>query len=214
VRMLRRLDMPIATIRSIVSIPREQRTAFLEQYWAEVEARLTHQRDLVEHLRMTLSGGKDTNPMFTIETRNVADQLVLTEQIHVTADKLPEWIREAGTRAWNAVGQASGPAMIIFHGEVSEDSDGPVESAYPVTDEQAASTELPKRVEPAHREAYVRIPKSLVRFPDILSAYDAVENWITENGEQMSGSPREVYFADWMESGDDDLVCDIAFPIA
>jgi effector-binding domain-containing protein len=188
--------------------------AFARRSRLSPKARQARQRSLVEHLRSTLSGGKDTNPMFTIETRDVDDQLVLTEQIHVTADRLTEWIREAGTRAWNAVGQASGPAMIIYHGEVSEDSDGPVESAYPVTAEQAASTDLPTRVEPAHREAYARIPKSLVRFPDILSAYDAVETWIAQNGEQQTGSPREVYFADFMEAGDDDLVCDIAFPIA
>ena len=90
----------------------------------------------------------------------------------------------------------------------------PVESAYPVTAEQAAASDLPTRTEPAHREAYVTIPKSLVRYPDILSAFDAVEAWINENGEKFDGSPREVYFADFMEAGDDDLVCDIAFPIS
>jgi DNA-binding transcriptional MerR regulator len=213
VRMLRRLDMPIATIRTMVAIPREERTAFLEQYWAEVEARHENQRLIVEHFRMTLSGGKDSYPMFDVKTRDIPELLVFTEQTHITAERLPEWIGAAFDRAQKA-GAANGAPMVIYHGEVNEDSDGPVESAYPVTAEQAAASDLPTRTEPAHREAYVTIPKSLVRYPDILSAFDAVEAWINENGEHFNGSPREVYFADFMAAGDDDLVCDIAFPIA
>jgi effector-binding domain-containing protein len=69
-------------------------------------------------------------------------------------------------------------------------------------------------VEPAHREAYVTIAKSLVTFPDILAAYDAVAGWIEERGEKAVGSPREVYFGDFEAAAPDDPVVDIAFPIA
>ncbi len=154
-----------------------------------------------------------TQPMFTVETRDVPEQLVFTEETRITAERLPEWIGAAFDRAQKA-GAAAGAPMIIYHGEVTEESDGPVESAYPVTGEQAASSNLPTRVEPAHREAFTRIPKSLVRYPDILSAYDAVEAWVLAHGEKFDGSPREIYFEDFMAAGDDELVVDIAFPIA
>jgi hypothetical protein len=53
-----------------------------------------------------------------------------------------------------------------------------------------------------------------VEFPQILSAYEAVDQWIRSNGKTMTGSPREPYFADWDAAGADDEVCDVAFPSA
>jgi hypothetical protein len=70
------------------------------------------------------------------------------------------------------------------------------------------------RSEPAHREAYTRITKAQVEFPQILSAYEAVDGWIRSEGRTMTGSPREVYFADFAAAGPTDEVCDIAFPVA
>jgi hypothetical protein len=46
-------------------------------------------------------------------------------------------------------------------------------------------------------DAYVRLVKAQVEFPQILSAYDAVSQWIDANGKTITGSPREVYFADF-----------------
>ena len=75
------------------------------------------------------------------------------------------------------------------------------------------STESAIRSEPAHREAYVRLTKAQVEYPQILSAYDAVAQWIGSNGRAVSGSPREVYFTDWNAAGPGDEVCDVAFPM-
>jgi hypothetical protein len=69
------------------------------------------------------------------------------------------------------------------------------------------------RIEPAHREAYTRITKAQVEYPQILSAYDAVERWISADGRRVAGPPREVYFADWDAAAPTDEVCDIAFPV-
>ena len=74
--------------------------------------------------------------------------------------------------------------------------------------------DLPWRREPAHREAYTRLVKAQVAFPQILSAYDAVAAWTEREGETVTGAPREVYFTDFMAAGPDDEVTDIAFPIA
>jgi DNA-binding transcriptional MerR regulator len=65
-----------------------------------------------------------------------------------------------------------------------------------------------------HREAYTTITKAQVRFPDILSAYDAVETWVSQNGHTITGSPREVYFGDFETAAPDDPCVDIAFVIA
>jgi hypothetical protein len=69
------------------------------------------------------------------------------------------------------------------------------------------------RREPAHREAYVRITKAQVAYPQILSAYDAVAQWLGARGLNSAGPPREVYFADFNAAGPTDEVCDVAFPM-
>jgi hypothetical protein len=155
--------------------------------------------------------------MFDIQVRDVPEQTVLTEEGTMFADQLPDFIGGAFDRqhaALDGVGGATRPSLVLYHGAVTRESAGRVEVCTPFDPEAAPGLDAPTRVEPAHREAYVRIPKSLVDFPEILTAYDAVEGWVNEHGETVIASPREVYFADFAAAGPEDPVVDIAFPIA
>lgn len=69
------------------------------------------------------------------------------------------------------------------------------------------------RRESAHHEAYVRLKKAQVEYPQILSAYGAVAQWISSHGLTATGSPRAVYFTDFNSAGPSDEVCDVAFPV-
>jgi hypothetical protein len=69
------------------------------------------------------------------------------------------------------------------------------------------------RFEPAHREAYVRLRKAQVAFPQILSAYDGVARWAAANNVEITGAPREIYFVDFRSAAPADEVCDVAFPV-
>jgi effector-binding domain-containing protein len=154
--------------------------------------------------------------MFEVSVREVPEQTVLTEQRRVRVRELPDWIGEVVDRQHASLAAAGGSPVapiVIYHEEVNEVSDGLVEVCTPVDPALAGRVDATTRVEPAHREAYVAIPKALVAFPDILSAYDAVAMWIEQEGETAAGSPREVYFADFAAAAPDDLVVDIAFPI-
>ena len=71
--------------------------------------------------------------------------------------------------------------FVVYHGEVNEDSDGPVEVCLPSAP-TGDSTGAAMRREPAHREAYVRLRKAQVEFPQILSAFDAVAQWMARGG--------------------------------
>lgn len=153
--------------------------------------------------------------MFTIETRDVAEQTVLTEQRTVFAHELPAYIDETMARLWGiagSIGGVTGDAFFIYHDEITNEHAGPMEMCLPIDPSRASETDAPTRVEPAHREAYTRITKQVCEFPEILTAYEAVEGWLAETGNVMADSPREVYFTDFMAAGPDDPVCDIAFP--
>ncbi|WEH20332.1 MerR family transcriptional regulator [Streptomyces sp. VNUA24] len=230
VALLRQLDMPLARIAEIVGAVEQEGTRAAERldaYWAGAEERFASQRTLVAYLRGRLSGrGSEMDGTFTVETVDTAAQVLLTQSRHTLADELPAWIGaslgrlEAGAEA---CGGSTGAPFVVYHAEVSMESDGPAEACVPVADESAArawaaahgrSWETRVRVEPAGRLVYTRISKAQVAYPQILAAFEAVERWIAGRGLEITGPCREIYFADWEAAGPEDPVCDVAFPVA
>ena len=188
-------------------------------YWDSVERRITTQRLLATHLQIRLAGEEGNFlDMFDVHQREVPEQLVLTEQRHILQPELSGWLSESIGRLFGVASQQYGgvvaPVFVVYHGEVNQDSDGPVEVCVPIAmDRESAVNSAPMRREAAHREAYVRITKAQVEFPQILSAYDAVTQWLGANSHSVAGSPREVYFADFHAAQPTDEVADIAFPM-
>lgn len=214
---LRRLDMPLAQVAEVLSAKGPQRAELIAAYWDAVEQRIASQRELAAHLQIRLLGQQRSYAMYTIQEREVPEQLVLTEQRHVYVKDLQQFIGTAGSRLIEAAsrhGGMAGPMLVIYHGEVNEDSDGPVEVCVPIDIGQEAAATAATRREPAHREAYTRLKKAQVQYPQILSAFDAVGEWISAEGRSNTGSPREVYFTDFMAAGPADEVCDVAFPVS
>jgi DNA-binding transcriptional MerR regulator len=214
--MLRRLDMPLADVAEVVAAPDGDAATKVAAYWESVERRVASQRELAAHLRGQLAGAED--PIVALDDvreRDVPEQIVLTEQRHVLAHELPLWIGVALRRLMAAAppfGGVAGAPFVVYRGEVDEDGDGPVEVCVPI--DHAPSDDAAMRVEPAHREAFVRLRRAQVEFPQIRSAYDGVAQWIDARGLTVADDPREVYFTDFMAAGPQDEVCDVAFPIA
>lgn len=216
VRLLRRSGVPLAVVAEMLEAPREQRSTLVERYAEQSEAELRRRLQLLAHLSRTFSGGKDSYSMNDVTTRNVPEQTVLTEQAYVSATELSDWIARTGLRQLKlaaSVGGQVGPSMVVYHGDVSEDSDGPVESCIPVDADRVDASRLPTRVEPAHTEAFITVTRAQVRFPDMLAAYDALNAWIEKSEAQVSGPPRELYFADPSTGPEDEPVADVAIPI-
>ncbi|MGW3202898.1 MerR family transcriptional regulator [Streptomyces sp. NPDC001135] len=226
VALLRQLDMPLARIAEVLGAEGTEAAGRLAAYWADVESRVAGQRTLAEYLRGRLSGrSSEMYEKFVIETVDVPAQVVITESRHTLADELPTWIGASLGRleaAARECGGMAGAPFVVYHSEVSMESDGPAESCVPVADEAAARAwadargrawKTTVRTEPAARLAYTRITKAQVAHPQILAAFEAVEQWMAGEGLEMAGPCREVYFADWDAAGPHDPVCDVAFPV-
>ena len=69
------------------------------------------------------------------------------------------------------------------------------------------------RREPAHREAFVRITKAQIQFPEIQEVYRAIAKDLESKHIETTDSPREVYFKDFYAAKPSDEICDVAFPI-
>ena len=233
--MMRRVGIPLAQVAEIVVAPGPDGAGLLTAYWAEAERRFGMQRELVSRLRTSLLSGTSPVPAgaFGIRERDVPAQLVLTEKRGLRITELKGWLPEALHRLAAAAashGGLDGDVFAVYHGEVNEDSDGPIEVCAPVAcgagvrAPVACGAGLPARLPPgaavrleaAHREAYVTISRAQLEYPQILSAFDAVGQWIAESGRCQAGPPREVYLsgADIAAAAPGDPVCDVAFPVA
>ena len=213
--MLRRLNMPLTEVEEVVSAPAAVGADLLRSYWDGVERRVASQRELVAHISNQLLGGDGRLSIPEVGQRDVPEQHVLSERRHVPVEQLPGWIGAAMNRLMRIAERYGGPVgvpFVVYHGEIDEDSDGPAEACVPINSAAVAADGSVRR-EAAHREAYVRLRKSQVAFPQILSAYDGLMAWVASRNLTATGPPREVYFADFVSAKPSDEVCDVAVPI-
>ncbi|HEY3607004.1 MAG TPA: MerR family transcriptional regulator [Pseudonocardiaceae bacterium] len=218
--MMRRAGIPLAQVAEIIAAPGAVGAGLLAEYWADAERRFAGQRDLVSRLRGSLLSGAalGADGVFDVRERDVPGQLVLTEQRSVRVTELKNWLPDALCRLASVaagLGGLGGELLAIYHGEVNEDSDGPVEVCAPLARPDAVPPGTAVRHEAAHREAYVTITRAQLEYPQILSAYDAVADWISSAGLAQAGPPRESYLSDVdvAAAAPDDPVCHIAYPI-
>jgi hypothetical protein len=155
--------------------------------------------------------------MFPIATRHVPAQRVMSIQRRLHGHQTDDFVREAKAAfvAHLNGALATGPFTLIFHGPVNADDDGPLEAALGCPDEVQPTDAIGIRTEPAHDEAYTTITKAQWAYPTILASYDAVAcspEVAARPGASLSC--REVYVAEPDEIGQDDPICDIAYPLA
>ena len=154
--------------------------------------------------------------MFPVQTRHVPAYRVMSVQQRLHAHETDGFVqRVKAAFADHLAGvPPTGPFQLIFHGVVSEESDGPIEAILGCPDGLPPTDLIGIRTEPAHEEAYTTITKAQWAYPAILAAYDAVAcspEVRARPGSRLSC--REVYLARPQDVGMDEPLCDVAFPL-
>jgi DNA-binding transcriptional MerR regulator len=215
--LLRGADLSLAAIQLVLDdIARNSELAIrrLDALLAEFARRQADRQLLIHHIQATLNQGDD--PMFPIHVRHVPAQRVMSIQRRLHGNETDCFVREAKSTFADRLrgAAASGPFMLIFHGVVDAEHDGPLEAVLPCPPEIQPDDVVGVRTEPAHREAYTTITKAQWDYPVILAAYDAVASSIDVTSRPSSRlSCREIYLVEPDDIGPNDLVCDVAFPL-
>jgi DNA-binding transcriptional MerR regulator len=162
---LRELQVPLAEIKAILPLESLQAAERLRVIWAATEAKHTSRRALAAYLIDELSGKRSV--MYEISTREIPERSLLCVERNVTGEKAAwafgkEFIALLRHYQLPSIEGRAGAFFQIFWGEVSEDSDGPIEWCRPVPPDQAKALaarcpELTLRSEPAHGEAFLPI---------------------------------------------------------
>lgn len=202
VASLRRIRVPLARIRDMLALESVAAAEEICAYWAGTEAEHAAQRVLVGYLVDRLRGRKSA--MYEVTVRDIPARSLLSVIRRVHEDEVIPMGRELFIHrlARGGVPRLEGIAgapFTTFHGEVSGDSDGPVEWCWPVPDDQAAEIaagfpDLALRTEPAHKEAFVRFgaPGAGGGGTQAVIAVEALFAWASEQGHEPSGGVRSL----------------------
>lgn len=219
VAILRRLDMPLPVIADITARPPAEAAEAVGAYWAGIESVQASRRALVSYIQATLTGAEMTS--YDIQTRSMPERKLLTISRHLHAAEADAFFDDAFARLRSAgpgIDGIAGCPFLIFYGEVSNDSDGPMELCRPVADgvradAAPASTDLQLRVEAPHEEAFIRLAMNEMGWPAMLPAVDALQAWARQQRREPAGALRQVLIADQRGAGPDTAVCDLTMPL-
>jgi DNA-binding transcriptional MerR regulator len=180
IRLLRACGMPLAEIRAFLAAPS---VAALDEFERLLADELSERKRVLHYLKQRL----EEELMFEVRTKHVDEQPYVSRQKRVRVADLEPFIVSTIAELWKRH-EPSDHAFTLYHGEVNEHDDGPVEVCVPTADGD-------KRL-PAGEVAYTVAVGDQCRFPEIIGAYDAVAEWAQREGRELAGPPREIYRSD------------------
>jgi DNA-binding transcriptional MerR regulator len=221
VAALRQLGVPLALVKTMISLPSADAAAQLSGYWSAAEADHSARRQLAGFLIDRLNGKRSV--MYEVELRDVPARSMLCLLRHVADNDAVQALgREfipklADPRMLKLAGPA-GATLLLYHGEVSEDSDGPVEWCQPVPADRADQIaacfpDLTLRAEPAHQEAFVHFGQAELSAAQWQLVSQALRSWVAE----QRRSPSELGVRVCLRAspgGASRPDCDFALPLA
>ena len=159
---LRQVGVPLTTVKELLALDPAQLAERVTEFWREAEARHAGQRELVTALVDRLA--RRNAVMYEVSTRDIPRRSLLCLKRNVDESGAwalgKEFVALTRDQRLPRLKGREGAVFSIYWGQVSADSDGPVEWCKPVPDAEAEGLaaqfpELTLRVEPAHQEAYV-----------------------------------------------------------
>jgi DNA-binding transcriptional MerR regulator len=182
---LRQLPVPLAEIKAILALEPVQAAERVREFWAAIESGHTSRRALAAYLIDELSGKRSV--VYEVGTREIPERSLLCVKRNVAGDEAAwafgkEFIALLRHYQLPEIPGRAGAFFCIYWGEVSEDSDGPVEWCRPVPADEAQALaarcpELTLRAEPAHGEAFVTIGDGQIDGADWQVVSRSLEAW-------------------------------------
>jgi DNA-binding transcriptional MerR regulator len=213
VALLRRLGMPLPVIADVLAKPPDEAAEAVGRYWAQIESATGERRVLVSYIQARLKGADMAS--YDIQTRTIPERTLVAITRHVHANQAGPFFSDAFARlraAGAGVEGIGGCPFVIYYGEVSDDSDGPVELCRPIAADPA-DPDLQARSEPSHEEVFIRVAMKDMGWPALAPAAEALEAWMRERRRAPAGALRQVLIADQRTAEPDTPVCDLSVPL-
>lgn len=200
IRNLRDMDMPLATIRRVLTVlpvSQAQAELLVHQHLELRERQLEQIRELARQFTRQLK--PEANKMnLEVNVRDIPTQQIISITRHHTVDGLgKQEEKDIGALFSLANDHGARPQAApfgIYHGPVSETEDGPVETCLAVEGNVAERDNIKVKQLEGGKAACVVITGEQCHYPELLGAYDAAADWIQKNGYETAGPPREIWY--------------------
>ena len=229
---LRLVGVPLTTVKELLALGPAELAEQVTAFWREAETRHAAQRELVAALVNRLTGRSIV--MYEVETREMPPRSLLCLKRNVDESGLwglgKEFVAIMRSQRLPRMEGRTGAVFCVYWGQVSADSDGPVEWCRPVpaAEAEGLAAQLPEltlRVEPAHREAYVDLGRAGAGGLDPAQAQlaaEALRAWADAQSidpKQLSLTPEDLgvritYLASSPPDETTGPECDFAVPFA
>lgn len=200
IRMMRQMDMPLATIHKVLAADPDEAEQLVIDHWRELERRMAVARVTVQDLICALRGEPTMTvqtPALHVEARTLPTISVISITRHVTVQGVDSAILE-GVAALEAFLKSrgiapSGNPFGIFHGTINNDSDGPIEICLPTPELLNDSGDYAARMVTGGQAAFISLRDGQCAYPEVLKGYDALVDWMNQNGYEQASPPREEW---------------------
>jgi DNA-binding transcriptional MerR regulator len=208
VASLRKLDIPLAQIKVILALDAPAAAEQVAACWAQAEARHAGRRDLAGYLIDRLNGKESV--MYDVQVRDVPARSLLCLLRRAHDDEIMAMGKGLIARlhpvAMPSPGDPVSAPFVIYYGEVSQDSDGPVEMCWPVPGEQAAQIaagfpDLTLRTEPAHQEAFAHPGQASMDIAQLVPVLESLGTWASAQHREPAGGLRQILIFSPRSSG-------------
>ena len=204
IRLMREMDMPLATIRQVLAAAPADAEVLVAGYWQDQEKRMAQARGLMHDLIASFRQKSATLILLEVTVKPIEPQAIISMTQRVTIDALVGTVHArvqrlralADQHGWASAGTPFG----IYHGSVNPNEDGPVEVCLPVIRpvigplaDAGQLGEVQARVLPGGQAASATLYGDQCSFPAVLQGYDATADWIDHHGYEEAEAPREIW---------------------
>ena len=197
IRMMRLMNMPLTLIRQVLTAAPSEAEQLVLAYWQDLQASLELAGHVVQTLIQTLKGEVKAMAI-EVQVKTVEKQTILSVTHHVKVNQLEKTIHENVKKLRQTAKTKKAKAGVpfgIYHGAIDHESDGPIEICLPIDNAVTdAGDGIQVRELAGAKVAYVELHGDECVFPEILKGYDAIYDWMRQNGYEYAESPREIWF--------------------
>lgn len=195
IRLLRSLDMPLDEVLEVLRADDAARVrGLLESHRQRLAARIEDAQRMSDFLLRLIEDEEAVMSSYTIQTKQLAAQQVLSLRRHTELKRIGEVMGPAFGQLFAYLGRLgeapAGPPLVLYHGEEFDESDIDLEIAVPVTRPLSGEGDLLGRELPA-AEAICTLHAG--PYDEISTAYRALGEWMERNGKAPAGPAREIY---------------------
>ncbi len=213
IRFLRSVDMSLEEIALALAADPREWPGLLASHRARLEASLAAQQQKVAALSNLVEGMRQFVP-HEITRKNIADQTVASVTSEAELTNVGAVVSAGFAAIMQALSTAgvapAGAPFLILHDVIDAENAGRIETCVPVAAAFQPDEPVVSKLLPGSTVAST-LHKGDPR--EVTPAYHALASWMSANGWEPSGPPRENYLNDPRTVPVTDLLTEVAWPM-